>query len=312
MNGDRPCEKCAQDDDEHDDTQRPPFLLFAKYFARVIRRIERSAFKKEPPSLCQRFKKLQIGIPVVPPASKTLPIHLTLFGLPAELRITIYEFLYANGGMHIIRQQLRSGHIGAFNFTNNVNTLLVCRQFYEEAFSLAYQQTHFYYFKSYAFNSFDSLLTRLQPSQMENLRKIAVWSNPYLLEEYFEDVPSAIQLTSITVCCNFMSSRIPEFLLLDRGRWIIEIAKKVKNLKQLHFRTGCRVSTAKNQSLDDDCEFAVDLRGVLDKGLVVGEGFSLGPFIRETKTATLHFNGSGGKRLRSVELMIASVYEVDS
>jgi hypothetical protein len=307
-----PCEMCGRDNEDitlFEPVLAPPLKLFN----RILRHFDRSIFKpwKNQPLLYRQTEDLDRDVLQVFPATKMLPIHLTLFGLPAELRIIIYKFVFADGGMDVIRRQLRSGHIGNLNIANNVNTLLVCRQFYNEAFSFAYKQTHFYYFKNYAFKSLDTLLTQLRPSQMENLRKVAVWTNPYILERYFENVPVAIHLTSITICCNFMCSRIPDALLLPRARWIYNIVKKIKSLKQLNFRTGCRVSGGKDESIDSDCEFSADLRGALEKISRIEKGCTLGPFDRETKIATLHFDELGESRTRSVELMVASVYEVD-
>jgi hypothetical protein len=258
--------------------------------------------------LGRRQKKNEVPDPSDPSAiSQTLPAHFTFFSLPPELRNLVYEFIWLNNGMDYIREQLRGFTSGTpHNFSCNFQSLQTCRQFYQEAFCFAYRQTCFYYFRSYAYTTLASHFSRFQPSQIENIRHIAFWSNPYLSEDFIDYIPST--LTNITICSNYMSGAIPEAALSERAQWIIDLIKMVKSLKRFHFRTGCSLSPA---TLKLDWEFALKVREAFNSPLAAKEGFSIGPFDSKTHTSTLTIHGSDDELPRSVELMVASIYEVE-
>ncbi|KIW09534.1 hypothetical protein, variant [Verruconis gallopava] len=243
---------------------------------------------------------------------KPPPFHLTLLGLPRELRDLIFHHVFKHNGYAYVEQQLLGFPKKDYStYSSLFRVLLTCRQIYAEAFNCAYRLSCFYWFKSYSTATLHTLCQRLNSSQAQNVRHIAFWSNPYLYEDFLDDMPAALRLTRVTVCSNYMSGPVPATTIHGRVAWLLKNVKKLRKLESFHFMTGCGISPVSRTATD--CEFAAQLRRVFDaREYWAGdsEGLEVGRFDPETFTAEVVVLAEDEeKRVRKVQLKIASIYE---
>jgi hypothetical protein len=245
--------------------------------------------------------------PTVATKERTSPPHLTLLGLPRELRDLVFFHVFDGNGLHYVQQQLLGFPKQDYStYTSAFQILLTCQQFYAEAFRYAYRHSCFYWFKSHNTASLERLCGRLNPQQAMNVRHISFWSNPYVCEDFLDNMPAALHLTRITVCSNYMSGAIPSTTVHGRMLWLLRTIKNLKTLKSFHFLTGCGLAPGEVKT---DCEFSVHLRQAFYKGVQV-PGLVVGSFDAETLTAKITvLPDEEGGRAKAVQLKIASVYE---
>ena len=245
----------------------------------------------------------KISNPSTPP-----PPHLTLLGLPRELRDLIITHLYLHSGQSYMKQQLLGFPIHTHTPSRVLFSLLAtCRQLYVEAFPLAYALTCFYWFRSYTPLMLTRLCARMNQRQMKAVRHLGFWSNPYLYEEFLDGVPLGLRLSEVTVCSNYMSGPLGQGSLEGRIAWILRTARKVPSLRRFNFLTGCGL--APGSRVARDCGFAEGLRQTVDAGRVVVEGVEYGSFGEGVMTRIRIMARGEGANGREVELKIASVYE---
>ena len=145
---------------------------------------------------------------------------------------------------------------------------------------------------------------------MREIRHLGFWSNPYLYEDFLEEIPQSLTgLREVTVCSNYMSGLLSVGALENRVAWILKMVRKVPTLQKWNFLTGCGISPGSR--LARDCGFAEELRRCFDCGVVIVEGVEYGKFGTgfKIKVGFAVVNTEGEERSKEVELKIASVYE---
>lgn len=232
---------------------------------------------------------------------RTSPHHLTLLGLPDELRDQILSYVFENNGAHYVKQQLLGFPKQDYStYSHNFRILLTSRQIYAEGFQLAYRLSCFYWFKSYKTSSLERLCLGLSAAQARNVRHLAFWSNPYLYEDFMDDLPSNLTLTRVTVCSNYMSGVIPTTTILGRQDWIIKNIRQLETLTSFHFLTGNGIGACR-----EDCGFAEQLRAAFEGPV---KDVEVGGFDPETRTTKIALWKEDGSR-RIVDVKVASVFE---
>jgi hypothetical protein len=241
------------------------------------------------------------------PPRKPLPFHLTFFGLPLELRDMIYDYIFASNGEEYIAAQLRgTPDLIPLTFSHALRSLLTSRQFYAEAFNIAYASTCFYWFQSHGHTSFITHIERFAQKQVERVQHVAFWSNPYLPDDVV--IPERLSLTKLTVTSSYMSGLPQEYMLDARVQWLFRVVKSLPRLKELRFLTGCGISPALKT---DDAGFAEKLRGSsVRDGAKRDDRVELGELDKKEFSFWLTIIDDSGTS-RRVKLVIASIFELD-
>lgn len=275
-------------------------------FPQHLQAIDVDVFSEFRPSPFN-FTSSQTIESTLPIATSDAPPHLTLLGLPRELRDLIFTHVFSDNGQSYVKQQLLGFPKQDFStYSHNFRALLTCHQIYAEASPLAYRLSCFYWFKSFSTATLERLCLRLKSAHTLNVRHIAFWSNPYLNEDLLDGLPISLNLTRVSVCSNYMSGTIPTSTIHGRVQWIISNVSKLKTLKSFHFLTGCGIGPG---SKTTDCDFAVNLRAAFTSRPSIDQ-ITVDPFDKATLVANIWIPAEEeGGRARKVELKVASVFE---
>jgi hypothetical protein len=248
------------------------------------------------------------------PSTPRQPYYLTLLGqLPRELRDLVYSRVFANNGLDIVHAQLRGfSDVNVKKPMTQLKVLATCRQFFEEAYSIAYRSTCFYYF-TYQRAGLEHKLARFSPKQRKDIHHLASWSNPYLPSRLIIQIPPGLNIQKLTVSCNYMSGPIDNSNLQARIPWVFETMELLTSLKNLDFLTGCASRLSTIADPPSDCGTAVAVRALLLSSWrnnpqvlkVNTTGSSLTTF-------EVFLKGGDNKPARMVKLVIASIYELDA
>jgi len=237
----------------------------------------------------------------------------TFWSLPRELRDEIYSYIFVNNGVADVAHHLTYGRFSlshsALESTRNLRILRTSRQFYAEAFPIAYALTCFYFSRSAAGEGQD-FLPGWSERQIRCTWHVALWADPLVWDSKprTDDAfaRAGLKVQTLTLCDASISSQYRGFAVTGDvyAKWLLEIVAKMEELRELKFLVG-RVSSYKGRA----AEVRQALRGTsferFQKGFSAGEMVELTAFEEPEYVAVLTICAKGKPR-REVRLTVAT------